>query len=82
MNHLSIDCRIYPFYTGNPCSVCNYMHDTKMHKGNRQNSTEGRPRKSYSIPDHKYRDPPDGVYMTNLQKRDQSDENIFRTPKN
>jgi hypothetical protein len=82
MKHLSIDCRLYPFYKGEPCSVCHYMHDTKMHRGNRQNSTEGRPRKSYSIPDHKYCDPPDGIYMTTLQKRDKSDENIFRTPKN
>jgi hypothetical protein len=82
MNHLSSSCKKYPFHTGEPCSVCQYMHDTRLHKGLRQNSTENRPKKTYSIPDHKYRDPPDGVFMTNVQKIDQSDENIFRIPKN
>ena len=81
-NHISSSCKKYPYYAGEPCSTCQYLHDSQMHKGLRQNSSESRPKKTYSIPDHKYRDPPDGVFMTNVEKRDHSAENIFRIPKN
>ena len=82
--HLSIDCRQYPFYKGEPCEKCSLMHETKMHRArtNRSNSKEGRPRNTYHIPDHKYRDPGDSVYMTALQPRDKSNDNVFRAPKN
>ena len=81
-NHISSSCKKYPYYNGEPCSTCQFLHDSKMHKGQRHNSSEDKPKKVYSIPDHKYRDPYDGVYMMNVEKRDHSAENIFRNPKN
>ena len=78
--HLSIDCRQYPFYKGEPCGKCNLMHETKMHRA-RSNSKEGRPRNTYHIPDHKYRETGDTVYMTALKPRDKSNDNIFCGPK-
>ena len=87
--HLSMDCRQYPFYKGNPCDKCSLMHETKMHRARtnsrdrtRHNSKEGRPRNTYHIPDFKYRDQGDTVYSTALQPRDRSIDNIFRGPKN
>jgi hypothetical protein len=80
--HISSSCKKYEYYNGEPCSTCQFLHDTANHKGNRQSSAENKPKKVYSIPDHKYRDPYDGVYSTTVTKSDHSAENIFRDPKN
>ena len=81
-SHLSSSCKKYDFYNGEPCSTCQFLHSTANHKGNRQSSFEKRPKNVYSIPDHQYRDPYDGIYSTSVTKSDSTAENIFRDPKN
>ena len=93
--HISMDCRQYPYYKGKPCSKCQLMHETKMHRARssskerpKHNSRDERPRNSYHIPDFKYRESGDTVYSTQLeqigaQARDSDqDPNIFRRSKN
>ena len=90
--HLSMDCRLYPFYKGNPCEKCSLMHETKLHHARsnsrdrtRNHSREGRPKNTYHIPDFKYRDEGDTVYTTALKPRgtrENEQDNIFRATKN
>jgi hypothetical protein len=80
--HLSSSCKKYDFYNGAPCTKCEFLHATADHRGKRQNSIEKKPKKEYSIPDHRYRDPYDGIFSTSVIKSDGTPENIFRDTKN
>jgi hypothetical protein len=80
--HLSSSCKKYDFYNGAPCTKCEFLHATADQRGKRQNSIEKKPKKEYSIPDHRYRDPYDGIFSTSVIKSDGTPENIFRDTKN
>ena len=81
-SHLSSSCKKYDFYSGKPCDRCDYLHSTDSHKSSREKSIDKKGRNEYSIPDHRYRDPPDGIFSTAVIKSEGENENIFRNEKN
>lgn len=81
-SHLSSSCKKYDFYSGKPCDRCDYLHSTDSHKSSREKSIDKKGRNEYSIPDHRYRDPPDGIFSTTVVKSEGENENIFRNEKN
>ena len=82
--HYGNACTKYVYYDGEPCSICNFLHKTRDHRGRStsvdKNSQNNGARKRPHIPDFKYRDL-DGfqsqIQRANLQSDEPIDFNLF-----
>ena len=82
--HYGNACTKYVYYDGEPCSICNFLHKTRDHRGRStsvdKNSQHNGARKRPHIPDFKYRDL-DGfqsqIQGANLQSDEPIDFNLF-----